>query len=135
MSKGGTIPYAIQRFTGDTERLWGVLDIRLKDRDYIVGPGRGKYSIADIVTFPWINVGFFAGVEIEQFPNVHRWYKAISARPGVKRGLNVPAPPYSTLEMHEKQMKESPEYAESEAKAQKTVDDAKKEFGYKFSAP
>ena len=45
------IPYPTQRYVGETERLYGVLDHQLKDRDYLVGPGKGKYSIADIANF------------------------------------------------------------------------------------
>lgn len=50
------VPYPTQRYMGETERLYGILDNQLKDRDYLVGPGKGKYSIADIASFPWVNV-------------------------------------------------------------------------------
>lgn len=51
--------------------MYGVLDIRLKDRDWLAGPGRGKYSIADINVFPWVRIHAYTGIEsVDEFPNV-----------------------------------------------------------------
>jgi GST-like protein len=80
------VPYAIQRFTDETRRLWGVLNGRLADREYLAG----DYSIADMATFPWTMRYEWQGIGLEEFPNVKRWYEAIEARPGVKRGLDFP---------------------------------------------
>lgn len=82
------IPYPTQRYVGESERLYGILDARLKDNDYLVG---GKYSIADIASFPWVNFAYFAGLKIDQFPNLHKWWERINARPAVKRGLAIPS--------------------------------------------
>lgn len=79
------IPYSIDRYYKETLRLYGVLDERLRDRPYLAG----DYSIADIATFPWVmpEVRRLHEVDIEQFPNVKRWFEAIHARPAVQRGI------------------------------------------------
>jgi GSH-dependent disulfide-bond oxidoreductase len=79
------IPYAIDRYTNEANRLYGVLDRRLKDHDYVAG----DYSIADIAIFPWMRYGDRRGVDVNEFPNVLRWFEAINARPAVQRGLEV----------------------------------------------
>lgn len=86
------IPYAIKRYEDEVKRLYSVVETRLQDRDYLVGPGRGKYSIADINMFPWVNR--HAIVDIENFdavyPNVSAWLKRIGARPVVEKALGIP---------------------------------------------
>lgn len=58
-------------YIDETKRLYGVLNIRLTGRDWLAGPGRGKFSIADINVLPWVNVYSYAGVEsLDEFPNV-----------------------------------------------------------------
>lgn len=85
------IPYPTQRYIGETERLYGVLDIQLKDREYLVGPGKGKYSIADIANFSWVNISLFAGVDLEQFSSLKAWWEGINAREAVRKGVSVPS--------------------------------------------
>ncbi|MCE2510487.1 MAG: glutathione S-transferase N-terminal domain-containing protein [Alphaproteobacteria bacterium] len=80
------IPYAIERYTKEATRLYGVLNRRLGESEYLAG----DYSIADIATFPWIRWHDMHGQKLEDFPNVERWYNAIAERPGVKRGMLVP---------------------------------------------
>ena len=82
------VPYAIKRFTTETRRLWGVLDDRLKDLEWLAA---GEYTIADIATFPWTMRYEWQGISLDEFPNVKRWFEAIDARPGVRRGLAIPA--------------------------------------------
>ena len=77
------VPYAIGRFTDETRRLWGVLDGRLAGNEYLAG----DYSVADIATFPWTMRHEWQGIELDEFPNVKRWYEAIDARPAVRKGL------------------------------------------------
>ncbi|KAG6812315.1 hypothetical protein H0H92_003399 [Tricholoma furcatifolium] len=85
-----SIPYAKKRYLDETKRLYGVLEIRLKDRDWLAGPGRGKFTIADIKTFPWVRGHTFAGIEtLDEFPNVKAWLERALERPAVKRGLEV----------------------------------------------
>jgi GST-like protein len=81
------IPYAIERYTNETRRLYGVMDRRLGDVDYLAG----EYSIADIATYPWAARHPWQGVDLAEFPNVERWYDAISARAAVAKGMAVPA--------------------------------------------
>jgi len=81
------VPYGIKRYTDETRRLWGVLDRRLAEGEYVAG----KYSIADIAIYPWCARYEWQGVKLEEFPNAKRWFDAISARPAVKRGMELPA--------------------------------------------
>jgi GST-like protein len=80
------IEYAIQRYQGETARLYGVLDERLRDREFLAG----DYSIADIATWPWVRIHDWAGVSVEGMPNLQRWIDAIAERPAVRRGVEVP---------------------------------------------
>lgn len=85
------IPYAKKRYLEETKRLYGVLEIRLRNRDWLAGPGTGVYSIADINVFPWIRGHKFAGIEsIDEFPRLKAWFDRIEARPTVQAGLAVP---------------------------------------------
>jgi len=129
------IPYPTQRYVGETERLYGVLDIQLKDRDYLVGPGKGKYSIADIASFSWVNVSQFAGVDLAKFPNVERWWKSIVARPAVKAGLSVPSESRIVNEAYLRRLKEEDGFKEAEDKLKDLGDKAKEQYGYKFASP
>ncbi|WP_294323410.1 glutathione binding-like protein [uncultured Sphingomonas sp.] len=71
------IPYAQDRYIRETARLYGVLDNRLADRDFIAG----AYSIADMATYPWIVPHDAQGQKLEDFPHLKRWFDAIAARP------------------------------------------------------
>jgi GST-like protein len=75
------IPYAIERYTKETNRLYAVLDKRLAGRNFILGK---QYSIADMASYPWINPDR-QGQDINDFPNVKRWKAAIRARPATER--------------------------------------------------
>ena len=79
------IPYAIERYTNEAKRLYGVLDRRLGEAEYLAG----EYGIADIATFPWLRYWEKQGVILSDYPNVARWFQAIEARPAVQRGLQV----------------------------------------------
>ena len=81
------VPYAIERYTRETRRLYGVMDKRLADTPCLAGD---DYSIADIATFPWAARHPWQGVELEEFPNVKRWYDEIWARAPVRKGYDVP---------------------------------------------
>ena len=79
------IPYAIARYRNETLRLYGVMDRRLERESYLAG----RYSIADIATWPWVHVRWLHKIDLDEFPNVRRWYDAIAARPAVQRGVAV----------------------------------------------
>jgi GST-like protein len=81
------VPYAIERYGKETRRLYGVLDRRLGEKEYLAG----EYSIADIATFPWVARHEWHKVDLDEFPKVARWFAAIAARPAVARGMRVPA--------------------------------------------
>lgn len=80
------IPYAIDRYVRETGRLYGVLDRRLANREFITG----EYSIADIACYPWINPQR-QQQDIERFPHLRRWREAIAARPAVQRAYALVA--------------------------------------------
>jgi GSH-dependent disulfide-bond oxidoreductase len=75
------IPYAIDRYTKETNRLYGVLNRRLADRPFVAG----EYSIADIASYPWIVPYERQGQNLEDFPHLKRWFEAIRNRPATVR--------------------------------------------------
>ena len=79
------VPYGIERYTNEVNRLYGVMDKRLADRDYLAG----DYSIADMAAFPWVRPYRNQGQELEAFPNLKRWFEAIYARPAVVKAIAV----------------------------------------------
>jgi GST-like protein len=83
------IPYAIERYTNEAKRLYGVLDRRLAEAEYVAG----EYSIADVAIWPWLRMPDYHGVDIAEFPHVARWKDAIAKRPAVVKGLLVPVRP------------------------------------------
>ncbi len=78
------IEYAIDRYTKETQRLYGVLDKQLASHPYIAGE---QYTIADIACFPWINAWQKQGIELDTFPNVKRWHKQVGERAAVKQAI------------------------------------------------
>lgn len=80
------IPYAIDRYTKEAGRLYGVMDRRLGESAYLGGE---TYSIADIATFPWTRSIDRQGHSFDDFPNVKRWFEEIAARPAVEKGVAV----------------------------------------------
>jgi GST-like protein len=79
------VPYAVDRYTNEVNRLYGVLDRRLADRPYICG----EYSIADMACWPWILPHERHGQHLDQFPNLQRWYEHLKTRPALRRGYDV----------------------------------------------
>ena len=82
----GKSRYAEERYLKETARIYGVLDRRLGDKEYLAG----DYSIADIATWPWIARYPRQRMELRDYPNLLRWYKVIANRPAVQRGYDVP---------------------------------------------
>jgi GST-like protein len=83
------VPYAIERYSKETRRLYGVLDKHLSTREYL----GSEYSLADIATYPWVARHEWHKVELADFPSVQRWFDLIGARPQVQRGMKVPILP------------------------------------------
>jgi GST-like protein len=82
------IPYAVDRYVKETNRLYGVLDHRLDGRSFIAG----DYSIADMAAYPWIVPHKRQGQNLDDFPNVKRWFEAIRARPATIRAYEKGKP-------------------------------------------
>ena len=82
----GKAPYAETRYATEVQRLYGVLDKQLEGQDYICG----AYSIADMACWPWVARYEWQRVDLMQFPNVLRWYKALRSRDAVVKGYQVP---------------------------------------------
>lgn len=81
------IPYAINRYQGETKRLYALIDAELATRDYLAG----DYGIADMAAYPWVmpKVRELHHIELDTYPNVKRWHDAIAARPAVQRGTAI----------------------------------------------
>lgn len=79
------IPYARRRYANEYDRLLAVMDVRLRDREFLAG----DYSIADIASFPWIVPYRRLGNDLDNFPNLRRWFDFLKQRPAVQAGMNV----------------------------------------------
>jgi len=126
------IAYGMQRYTGETERLVGILDNHLKNTDYLVG---NKYSIADIASFGWIHMLRFSGVDLDRFPNLKAWWKRINERPAVQAGLAIPSKPGIGNDGYEQKVSEDKEFAQKEKDLAEQIQKAKDQYGYKYSSP
>jgi GST-like protein len=82
----GKAPYAEERYLKEAHRLYGVLNRRLEGREFVAD----NYSIADIAIWPWISRFDWQTVDLNQYPNVKRWYVTIANRPAVRKGYDVP---------------------------------------------
>jgi GST-like protein len=82
----GKAPYAEERYLKEAHRLYGVLDKQLEDNEYMAG----DYSVADVATWPWISRYDWQTIDLNQFPNVKRWYVAVANRPAVQKGYHIP---------------------------------------------
>jgi len=80
------LPYAIERYTNEARRLYGVIDRRLAYSAFVGGP---EYSIADIAIFPWLRNWENQGIVLTDFPHLKKWFDALAERPAVQRGVKV----------------------------------------------
>ena len=80
------LPYAIERYTNEARRLYGVIDRRLSQSAFVAGP---DYSIADIAIFPWLRSWENQGIVLTEYPHLKAWFDGIAARPAVQRGVKV----------------------------------------------
>jgi GST-like protein len=77
------IPYAIERYTNEVNRLYGVMNKQLADRPFLAG----EYSIADMASYPWVLAAERLGQPLDEFPHLRRWTEAMRSRPAVERGV------------------------------------------------
>lgn len=89
-----TIPYAIERYQNETRRLYGVLDARLSAVPYLAG---SEFTLADVANWTWIWFHGFAGIPLEDFPHLKRWFEELEARPGFQRGMAVTPVPQEVV--------------------------------------
>lgn len=82
------LPSVISRYQNETKRLYGVMDGRLADEEYLAG----DYSIADMACYPWVAQHDWSGIALDGFPNLSRWFETVGERPAVKVGMTIPEP-------------------------------------------
>ncbi|KAL5118746.1 hypothetical protein ACEQ8H_003423 [Pleosporales sp. CAS-2024a] len=124
--------YGMQRYTGETERLLGILDTQLKNNDYLVG---NKYSIADIASFGWVHMVRFSGIDLDRFPSLKAWWERINARPAVQKGLAIPSKPGVGNDGYLEKLKDDAEFAQKEKELADQIQQAKDQYGYKYASP
>lgn len=81
------IPFAIARYQNETKRLYSVLDRRLGESEYLAGK---ELSIADVSTWPWVNVHDYVEISLDEFPNLKRWEEQLGRRPAFQKGKDIP---------------------------------------------
>ena len=79
------IAYGINRYTDEVNRLYGVMNKQLADRPFLAG----EYSIADMMSWPWVVIYERMGQDLNEFPHLKRWHETMKARPAVSRGFEV----------------------------------------------
>lgn len=84
------IPAAIERYHNETKRLYGVLDSRLSDREFLAG----DFSIADIAHWCWVRAHEAIDINMDEFPNLGRWHDQLAKRPGCAKGVLIPDQPH-----------------------------------------
>ena len=80
-----SVPYALERYANEYDRLLAVMEVRLRDREYLAG----EYSIADIASFPWVLPYKRLGNDLDRFVNLRRWFDSLKQRPAVRRGVDL----------------------------------------------
>ncbi|MEQ8433654.1 MAG: glutathione S-transferase N-terminal domain-containing protein [Oceanicaulis sp.] len=103
------IDVAINRYQGEVSRLFGVLDRRLADHEYLAG----EYSIADMANWCWARTAFWSGVDIAPFPHMNRWIANIDARPAALKGVKIPFDITELLTGHGEDKSAAETFAES----------------------
>ena len=82
---GEKIPYAVERYTNEVNRLYGVMDRRLGDREFLAG----QFSIADMACYPWVRPYKNQGQDLAEFPHLEAWFQRVRARPAVAKAIKV----------------------------------------------
>ena len=95
------IGYAIARYTDEVNRLFGVMNTRLADREFLAG----RYSIADMACVGWVRLAERMGQELAQFPRLNRWFDVIRARPAVKRAFAIRVEAAAAVDIHDPEVR------------------------------
>jgi GST-like protein len=96
------IPYALARYTDEVNRLYGVMNTRLAEREFLAE----RYSIADIACVGWVRLAERQGQDLAQFPNLKRWFETIRARPAVKRAFAIRVEAASAVDVNDPKVRE-----------------------------
>ncbi|KAF1998265.1 glutathione S-transferase [Amniculicola lignicola CBS 123094] len=139
MSQPTTHAFPLQRFVGETLRLYGVLNTRLSTRTYIAGPASGTYSIADMAVFPFVDAALVCGIDLQdKFPHMYEWWKRVWERPAVKSGMRVPSGEtfrFGYEKMVGMREGDAEGWGEREGRLKGLLEEAQKEFGWVYSSP
>lgn len=117
---------------GEVERLYGVLDAYLQDKEYIVG---GQYSIADMANFAMVDLAPTVGIDRARFLNLSRWHSNIGSRPAVQKGSSVPFLNPLLGAGYARRLVDEPGFKEREDELVQLIEKAKAQYGYKYSSP
>jgi glutathione S-transferase len=131
------LAYPTQKFVGALQHLYGVLEKALKGRDYLVGPERGRFGVADISCFPFIYHAPITGIDatLPNWPNLKAWVERIKVRPAVRRALTMPISLGWDYDTFLEKMEKDPEFAAQERALKKALLDAQAEYGYEYKSP
>ena len=83
---GVEVPYGVERYSNEVRRLYGVMNRRLAETEWV---GGDQYTVADIACWPWARLSRRQGVDKADFPHVKRWFDGMAARPGVQKGMEL----------------------------------------------
>ena len=117
-----------QKYVAATEAVYSVMDKHLEGRDYLAGAGRGRYSIADMLNWPWVSHAAFCKVDLGRWANLKAWYERIRERPAVQRAVKVPNETNTGNEAWEELVEQTPPLKEQEAQLDQQLKEAKEKY-------
>jgi glutathione S-transferase len=124
----------MQKLAGDAERCYGVLNTALTGRDFLVGEGRGKYTMADMALWPFVEHSRACGLgEVKKWPNVEEWWRRIGEREQVRRGMELPVQARLSNTIMES-MLQNEDFRAKEEELEKTLKEAQEKFEYVYKA-
>ena len=94
-----------------------------------------KFSIADIANYSWVNISYFSGVQLSDFPNLEKWWKRIGDRPAVQKGITVPGESSIGNKNYLANLEQDPEAKKKDDELKELAKKAKEQYGYKYSSP
>lgn len=127
--------FPTQKYIGHAENCYRILDTALDGRDYLVGPGKGKYSIADMANWSMVNFSMFAGIGgLERLTNMKAWWARINERNPTVKGTEIPFKLPITNAGYAKFVEGSPEMQEKENALEEELRKAQEKYGYTYSS-